>query len=133
MIFKNEEHEAFFYECIEKLNSDKRRYIEYQSLFYTLGITKDCRDHIDSIFDFDEGYINPDVFRADASWMTGADTRLIRLAFSLYSDDAPTAYNLEGRAKEQELSQYQLHNLLCGFSDDNLDFVMAAIRFRYSR
>lgn len=85
MDFMDDEHKKFTYSCLEKCG-DGYNYVndgEYASLFYILGITRDCREHIDSLFDFKKRLIKWECLTEP--WVSGADARVIRLAFNLFT------------------------------------------------
>ena len=84
IIFADKEHEQFYYEQLEK---SRNKDCWHKALFYTLGLTEDCRRHFREIFDFEKDQINRKSLRS--GWVTGTDARTMRLAFNLFTDYIP--------------------------------------------
>ena len=95
MLFADGKHKSFVLQSLKKCGDSYMDNTEYQSLFYALGITEDCRNHIDELFDFEKRLVIWDGL--EKPWVTGADARVIRLAFSLFTG---TVYELEIMEKE---------------------------------
>ncbi|MBD2844970.1 hypothetical protein IDH44_07195 [Paenibacillus sp. IB182496] len=54
-VFRDDRHEAFYYRMLaERRCTDSY----HRALFYTLGLSKDTRAHIQVLFDFSDGGIN---------------------------------------------------------------------------
>ena len=54
----------------------------HQALFYCLGIDRDTRNHIDSIYNFSERIINTECLKE--GWITSGSGRVLRMAFNLF-------------------------------------------------
>lgn len=54
MKFMNEKHKNFVEECIKRANNDD---CYHMALFYVLGLTDDCQNNIDSLYDFKTGCV----------------------------------------------------------------------------
>ena len=54
MIFYNNEHKIFYYDSMAKCKVNDTY---HKTLFYVLGIDKDCRNHIHDLYDFDNHHI----------------------------------------------------------------------------
>lgn len=78
--FKSEKHKQFYY---QQLNKSKSKDTYHQSLFYTLGIDNDCREHIVELFDFEKDCIMKKGLRG--GWQTSGSDSTTRLAFNLWN------------------------------------------------
>lgn len=85
--YKNDKQKKFIKECIRRAGNDD---VWHVSLFYTLGLTNDCQNNIDSLYDFNTGCVKQ-IKGEKYGWITGTDIRIIRLAYNLYNNGAPTA------------------------------------------
>ncbi|QGZ99267.1 DUF6075 family protein [Dehalobacter restrictus] len=111
--FVGKEHEAFYYNMLDATgNTD----VYHRAFFYTMGISKETRDHIRSLFDFEENCIKTQ--NLTAAWQTGGTIRLCRLAFNLWN-----GWTEEG--KERYSTPYELFD--CRFAP----YFFEAIRLRY--
>jgi len=64
-VFRDGRHETFYYRMLaERRCADSY----HRALFYTLGLSKDTRAHIQELFDFSEVGIKPEGL--SASWQT---------------------------------------------------------------
>ena len=79
--FIDQGHRKFYYAMLIK--SDRRDDVYYRSLFYVLGLSKETRERINELFDFESRSIKPDALYA--GWQTGQSVRLTLLAFNLWS------------------------------------------------
>lgn len=52
--YKNDKQKNFIKECIRRAGNDD---VWHVSLFYTLGLTNDCQNNIDSLYDFNTGCV----------------------------------------------------------------------------
>lgn len=117
MIFKNEEHKKAYEEF--KLKARVReRDTERQSLFYLLSLLEDTRNHINDLYNFKDNWI--DFEGLTKSWQTGGTTKITKLAFNLYN----------GWHGEDGENYSPLH--LFNVADDNREFLLEAIRIRFS-
>jgi len=124
MIFRSSEHEEFYEENIKKCRYTDE---EHRALIYTLGITEDCRNNINRIYDFESGMLKPDSIYED--WVTGTDSRVMRLAFNLYNGGVPTAFKLGGSEETDELYRNSVSAI---FSYGNVGrYLIEAISIRY--
>ena len=124
IIFKNQEHEEFYYSSLEKC-----RYQDsyHKSLCYCLGISDDTRCNVKRIYDFKTGCIKTECMHD--GWQTSGSLKIIRLAFNLYTDGTPTVEENSG-CEEQlyECRQYSVSDLFCcGYAK----FFWQAIELRY--
>ncbi|MDJ0306756.1 DUF6075 family protein [Dehalobacter sp.] len=111
--FASKEHENFYYDMLAAAgNTD----VYHRSFFYAMGISKETREHIRSLFDFKENCIKPQ--NLAAAWQTGGTIRLCRLAFNLWN-----GWTEEG--KERYSAPYELFD--CRFAP----YFFEAIRLRY--
>ena len=111
--FAGKEHENFYYDMLSAAgNTD----VYHRAFFYTMGISKETRDHIRPLFNFEENCIKPQ--NLAAAWQTGGTTRLCRLAFNLWN-----GWTEEG--KERYSAPYELFD--CRFAP----YFFEAIRLRY--
>ena len=80
MIFYNNEHKNFYYSSLEKCSI----YDTYhKALFYALGIDKDCRSHINDLYDFHSHQIK--IEGLDHAWHTSGSYQSLLLAFNLFN------------------------------------------------
>lgn len=113
ILFLNSEHESFYYRMLaERQCTDSY----HRSLFYTLGISKDTRAHVQELFDFANGSIKPEGL--SSSWQTGSSIRTCRLAFNLWNGWSQTG-------EERYSTPHELFD--CGFAP----YFVEAIRLRY--
>ena len=128
MKFKDEQHKEFYENCMKKAKKDD---CYRRALFFVLGLSQNCADNIDSLYDFEENYILPeDLGKHD--WITETDAQLIRLAFNLYGDNAPTAFGIENSDdKALELSQYLTTSIFRGLDSDLMEQCFEGIRIRF--
>lgn len=98
--YKNDKQKKFIKECIRRAGNDD---VWHVSLFYTLGLTNDCQNNIDSLYDFNTGCVKQ-IKGEKYGWITGTDIRIIRLAYNLYNNGAPTAYEIEDALLKQKKS-----------------------------
>lgn len=124
IIFADEKHREFFEEQITKVRCQDCYHI---ALVYTLGISEDTRRNFSRIYDIKTGLINPDCIHD--GWITSGSARIVRLAFNLYNDGEPTAFNIEDpEEKYNECSRYSVSYI---FSYGNFPYFMQAIKLRY--
>lgn len=112
-VFRDDRHEAFYYRMLaERRCTDSY----HRALFYTLGLSKDTRAHIQELFDFSDGGIKPEGL--SASWQTGGSLRICRLAFNLWN-----GWSQAG--EERYSTPYEL------FDCEAAPYFFEAIRLRY--
>lgn len=81
LTFASAEHKRFY---AEQLSKCQCKDCYHRALIYTLGISEDIRNHFKQVFDVATDRIKLDAIRQ--GWVTGTDTRIIKLAFNLYND-----------------------------------------------
>ena len=85
MVFKDNEHEKFYY---EKLEQARYQDCYHKALIYILGISEDTRNHFSLIYDIKSGCIKTECLHQ--GWKTSGSVRIGRLAFNLYMDRVPS-------------------------------------------
>jgi len=113
-VFIDNGHKNFYYLMLKKCARWDDVY--YRALFYTFGLCKETREHIEELFDFKERCIKQDALYS--GWQTGQSVRLTLLAFNLWS-----GWTIEGKAHLS--APHELFN--CSFAP----FFWEAIRLRY--
>ena len=126
--YKNEKHENFVRECIRRAKTNE---IYHVALFYTLGLSDDCQNNINSLYNFNTGCVKQ-IRGEEYGWVTGTDIRIIRLAYNLYNNGAPTAFEIEdAEDKCNELKNY-LPTAIFGYLDSEMiEYCFEAIRIRF--
>lgn len=126
--YMSDEHENFVKECCDKArNSD----CYHKALFYILGLTYDCRRNIDSLYDWSDGCVKKPSGE-EFGWITGTDMRIIRLAYNLYNNGAPTAYSIDNlEEKNEELMKYLPTSLFGYIGPELIEYCFEGIRIRY--
>ena len=109
IVFISEEHKKFYFEKLEQV---RYKDVYHMSLCYCLGMNADTRNHVDSIYDFKTGLVNPDcIFEA---WQTSGSLKVCRMAFNLYCNGAPTTDLYEEKDEQiYEMSHYNVEDLFC--------------------
>ena len=113
MKFINNEHRKFFEECTEKCRVND---CYHQAFFYIMGVARDTRTHINSVFDFKTDCIKPKGL--NEGWQTGSTAKACRLAFNLWN----------GYTEEGKEADYTPENLFCS---EFAPYFMEGIRLRY--
>lgn len=126
--YKNEKHENFVRECIRRAKTNE---VYHVALFYTLGLSDDCQNNINSLYVFNTGCVKQ-IRGEEYGWVTGTDIRIIRLAYNLYNNGAPTAFEIEdAEDKCNELKNY-LPTAIFGYLDSEMiEYCFEAIRIRF--
>lgn len=126
--YKNEKHENFVKECIRRAKTSE---VYHVALFYTLGLSDDCQNNINSLYDFNNGCVKQ-IRGEEYGWVTSTDIRIIRLAYNLYNNGAPTAVEIEdAEDKCNELKNY-LPTAIFGYLDSEMiENCFEAIRIRF--
>ena len=109
IIFISEAHEKFYYEKLKKV-----RYQDayHKALVYCLGINDDTRRNIGRIYDFKTGCVKTESLHE--GWQTSGSARVVRLAFNLYCNGTPSAYDYEDiKERLSECGQYTVEELFC--------------------
>lgn len=106
---------------------DDQRY----ALIYLLTLSEDTRINFDSCYDKDEGqYGEVKIDCIHKCWVTNSDARLIRLAFNLFNGAVPTACNLQGEEKIDELYRNTPDDLFYG---PDIEYYFEAVRILFHR
>ena len=101
MKFKSKEHEQFFYTLD---NSCKNIDTYHLSLFYTLGIDKDCRYHINELYNKKNDSII--ISGLNQPWQTSGSDLTTRLAFNLWNGYTQDGYENESTPSELFACEY---------------------------
>ena len=124
IIFSSKEHKDFFYGILYKI---QKYDVYHQALFYCLGIDRDTRDHIESIYDFEEDTIKTECLTE--GWITSGSSKIVRMAFNLYCGDSPSVDDQEN--KEDMMTEYECYTpeylFCCGYAM----YFWQAIKLRY--
>ena len=107
--FISEAHEKFYY---EKLELVRHKDVYHKALVYCLGINSDTRRNVDTIYDFERGYVKTECLQE--GWQTSGSVKVVRMAFKLYCNGTPSV-NDDSEAEEQlrECKQYTVEELFC--------------------
>jgi len=120
MIFMDDAHKGFFFECINKTNSANDPY--RMALFYTLGLTGETRRNINRLYDFDKrGIIVEGLFDG---FQTGTSMKVTRMAFNLYNGFTGDAAH---RRKDNQRNYSPYHIYDTGL----MAFFFEAVKLRY--
>ena len=123
IIFKDQEHEMFYMNVLPRC---KHRDEYHKALVYCLGISRDTRQNIERIFDFEEGLVKVECL--EEGWITSSSAKVIRMAFNLFCGGIPSAYALKGDKKVKECQRYTVDELFCcGYAI----YFWEAIKVRY--
>ena len=122
--FIGKEHEEFFYYYLQKCRSHDAY---HAALVYCLGISRDTRENITRIYDFENGLVKPDCL--SDGWQTSGSRRIVHLAFNLYCNGTPSVYDLEDSEEQlDECKEYAVDEIFCcGYAP----FFWQAIKIRY--
>ena len=124
IIFMNQKHKDFYLKYLEKCRYQD---VYHKALVYCLGIDKDTRSHVNRIYDFKTGCVKTECLRE--GWMTSSSGKIVRMAFNLYCNSAPSVHDYKEK-DEQELESrfYMVGSLFCC---NYARFFWEAIRLRY--
>ena len=124
IIFISQAHKKFYF---EKLQEVRYQDVYHKALIYCLGINSDTRAHIDSIYNFKEGYVKPECLKE--GWQTSGSVRVVRMAFNLYCNRTPSVDEDTGTEDQLlECSQYTVGELFCCAY---APFFLQAVQIRY--
>lgn len=90
IIFQGEMHKKFFLLYLPECRNED---VYHQALIYCLGISRDTREHVEEIYDFETGCVKTECM--SAGWQTSGSLKIIRMAFNLYCNGTPTVYEKE--------------------------------------
>lgn len=122
--FVDEEHLRFYEENMKKVRYDD---VYHRALVYCLGISKDTREHIESIYDFKTGLVKPECLKE--GWQTSGSVRVVRLGFNLYCNSTPSV--TEDMKKENAVKECSLYNVEEIFCCSYAPYFMDAVKIRY--
>lgn len=125
IIFKSKEHEKFYIEYLQKCRYQD---VYHKALIYCIGIDRDTRTNVNEIYNFESGCVKTECLHQ--GWITSGSAKIIRMAFNLYCNNTPSAYDYEGNAEEQvkECKLYTVENLFCcGYAK----YFWEAVKIRY--
>lgn len=108
IIFKDQEHEMFYMNFLPRC---KHKDEYHKALVYCLGISRDTRQNIERIFDFEEGLVKVECL--EEGWITSGSEKVIRMAFNLFCGGTPSAYALKEDKKVKECQRYTVDELFC--------------------
>ena len=122
--FKNKEHEKFYLTYLPKCRYQD---VYHKALVYCLGIDKDTRNNIKSIYDFKTGNVKTECLHE--GWITSGSARVVRMAYNLYNNGTPSVYDYDDADdKLRECRCYTVEDLFCcGYAR----FFWEAIKIRY--
>ena len=106
--FKDQEHEMFYRNFLQNCKSGDAY---HKALAYCIGINGDTRRNVERIYDFEEDFIKTECLRED--WITSGSARVVRMAFNLFCNGAPSVYALEGEEQVKECRRYTVEDLFC--------------------
>lgn len=122
-MFVDREHYDFFIKKSVQLNAD----VYLKALIYAVGINDDTRQRWSSFYDEVKREIKPEVI--GKAWQTSTTRRITRLAFQLFTDGTPTAFNYTVEDdREIEIQQYSVSDIFCC---EYAPFFVEAIKLRY--
>lgn len=126
IVFISDDHKKFYEESLQKCRYDDEY---HKALCYCLGISADTRNHIEDIYDFKSGLVNPECITH--GWQTSGTLKVVRLAFNLYCNGTPTEGLYEGKdfdTQLMEIKKYTVEDLFCCCYTP---FFWQAIKLRY--
>ena len=119
--FTDDRHKSFYMSQSLKLSPD----VYLKSLIYTLGMCHDTRKNFDIIYDTGLKEINPDAI--NEPWQTGSSLKVTRLAFQLFTDSTPSAFNNDS-FNFFECKRYCVSDIFCcSFAP----YFVEAVKLRY--
>lgn len=122
--FKNREHREFY---IGHLKKCRRKDVYHKALVYCLGIDVDTREHVEQIYDFESGCVKTDCLHE--GWQTSGSAKIVRMAFNLYCNNAPSVADYTNKKEQiEECQLYTVENLFCtGYAR----YFWEAVKIRY--
>lgn len=126
IMFANKEHYDFFTQTSARLNPD----CYLLALIYTVGISANTRTRWGSFYDERHREIKPGVIHE--GWQTSGSMRITRLAFQLFTDGTPTAFEYdEHNERKENFRECQLYSVSDIFCCGDAPFFVEAIKLRY--
>lgn len=130
MNFISSNHEKFYNENMAKI-SENNKDCYHKALFYTLGMTDNCRKNINMLYDYATGCVKQ-IKGTEYAWITGTDIRIIRLAYNLYNGGCPTAIEIDNQEeREDEIKNYLIPNIFGYMTPELIDGALEAIKIRF--
>ena len=74
IIFRSPKHKKFY---IDHMTKCRYQDVYHKALVYCLGIDRDTREHVNDIYDFKTGLVNPECLQE--GWQTSGSTKIIRI------------------------------------------------------
>lgn len=122
--FRNTEHRDFYLKYLRKCGYQDEY---HKALVYCLGIDRDTRSHVDSIYDFHSGCVKTECLRE--GWMTSGNRRIVCMAFNLYCNGTPSVFDYKKKDDQiRECQSYTVEDLFCC---SYARYFWEAIRLRY--
>ena len=119
IVFKDKQHKDFYRDFLPRC-----RY--HKALVYCLGLSRDTRAFAQQIYNFETGDVKPECLQA--GWLTSGSGRIIRMAFNLYCNGAPSVYDYEeGEEQLKECRCYTVEDLFCDYAV----YFWEAVKLRY--
>jgi hypothetical protein len=126
MRFYDTKHENIFYDLIKRMNNTD---CYHSAVAYLIGLDTVCREHIESLYDFDEACIKPSAL--SEAWQTGTSRKTTRLMFNLwngYCSDGETYTDADGYESDLPSRMYAVDEIFCcGYAP----YFYEAIKLRY--
>lgn len=123
-IFTGQEHKDFF---VNYLPECRYQDVYHMALVYCLGIDEDTRQQVKRIYDFKTGYVKTECLHE--GWITSGSAKIIRLAYNLYCNGAPSISDYKNAEKQMdECRKYTVEDLFCC---SYAKYFMEAVRIRY--
>lgn len=124
IIFKNGEHEDFYYGMLKHMRFQD---CYHRALVYVLGISGDTRRNFKRIYDIESGCVRTECLQE--GWLTSGSGRIIRMAFNLYCNGTPSVYDYEDNEEQlKECRCYTVEDLFCC---EYAGYFWEAVKIRY--
>lgn len=124
MIFKNGEHEKFYYGMLKHMRFQD---CYHRALVYVLGLSEDTRRNFKWIYDVESGCVRTECLQE--GWLTSGSGRIIRTAFNLYCNGTPSVYDYEDN--EEQLKECQCYTVEDLFCCEYAVYFWEAVKIRY--
>lgn len=122
--FKNQSHQEFYEKWMPKCRYQD---VYHKALVYCLGLDEDTRNHVRQIYNFETGCVNTECLFD--GWITSGSARIVRMAFNLYCNSAPSIEDYKEPEKQLlECRMYTVEDIFCtGYAR----YFWEAIKIRY--
>lgn len=122
--FTNQEHEDFYKNYLPECRYQDTH---HKALVYCLGISENTRRNVNRIYSFKTGCVKTECLTE--GWQTSGSIKIVRMAFNLYCNGTPSAYDTEDVDKQlSECRCYTAEELFCC---SYAKYFWEAIRLRY--